>query len=86
MSRENEPYRYRAKEGDLVRFPDGRLGTIVAIDIHIAACSVSVKVKPSGWRLPRLAQRLVGGLWLYDGEIDELELICAAEELEEIGT
>lgn len=77
-----EPYRFRVKEGDFVRLPDGRTGTVYLIESGCAGHSKIVSIRPDRpkprWRglLPAIPVRLA------DSEIDGLELIATQEQLD----
>ena len=71
-----DDYRIRSTEGDFVRLPNGKTGVVVRTEFHCGGSSKEVIVRLDENRKKK---------HFYDGEIDELELICTGKELETIG-
>lgn len=79
-----EPYRFRVKEGDFVRLPDGRIGTVCLIQFDCGGGSKAVSVRPD-----RPKRRWLGLLppipvRLANEEIDRPSLIAAQEQLDDL--
>lgn len=81
---ENPGYRFRVQEGDRVRLPDGREGTVYLIEIAVGGNAKIVSIHPDKPKrrffrlLPAIPVRLA------DEEIDRLVLLPSEEEIRRI--
>ncbi len=79
-----EPYRYRVTEGDRVRLPDGRKGTVYMIELLAGGNCKVVSIRPDKPRrrffrlLPAIPVRLA------DHEIDGLVELPSEDEIRRI--
>ncbi|HJV32409.1 MAG TPA: hypothetical protein VJ694_00100 [Patescibacteria group bacterium] len=87
VSDEPEPrseYRFRVQEGDRVRLPDGREGTVYLVEIVAGGNCKVVSIHPDKPKrrffglLPAIPVRLA------DGEIDQLVPLPSKEEIQRI--
>jgi hypothetical protein len=85
MSDADGPYRFRVREGDYVRLPDRRTGTVTLVEVifggHILIVSIRLDKPKRRWMglLPAIPLRLA------DDQIDRLELLATKEEFERLG-
>lgn len=92
------PYRFRVKEGDYVRLPDGSCGTVSMIE-HLPCCVHAAATGARQASLPDLVQivsvrpdrrrrwwglRASIPMRFAEADIDRLELIATKDELETI--
>lgn len=81
---DGDAYRFRVREGDRVRLPDGREGAVYMIEFDCGGNMKIVSIRPDKPKrrffrlLPALPVRLA------DEEIDLLERLPSEEEMEEI--
>lgn len=79
-------YSLRIQEGDLVRLPDGRLGTVRMVedkvDGHEKIVSVDVDGVPRRW----FGLRAPLPMRFADGEINYLKFVVTKEEMEVVST
>lgn len=79
-----EPYRFRVREGDRVRLPDGREGTVYMIEFSCGGNMKVVSIRPDKPKrrffgfLPAIPVRMA------DQEIDALVEIPSEEEIRRI--
>ena len=79
-----KPYRFRAKEGDRVRLPDGREGVLYMIEFVAGGNVMVASIRPDKPKrrffrlLPAIPVRLA------DEEIDRLVLLPSEEEIRRI--
>jgi len=79
-----EPYRYRVREGDRVRLPDGREGTVYMVELLAGGNCKVVSIRPD--KPKRRFFRLFPSIpvRLADGEIDRLVELPSEEEIRNI--
>jgi hypothetical protein len=83
-SSDSTAYRFRVREGDRVRLPDGRAGTVYMIEILCGGNVKVVSIRPDKSKrrffrlLPAIPVRLA------DEEIDRLTQIATEEEIQRI--
>jgi hypothetical protein len=85
MSAADEPYRFRVREGDYIRLPDKRTGTVSLVEVILGGHLIIVSI-----RLDKPKRRWLGllpaiPLRLADDEIDRLEILATKEEFERLG-
>lgn len=79
-----EPYRYRVKESDRVRLPDGREGTVYMVELLYGGNCKVVSIRPD--KPKRRFLRLLPAIpvRLADEEIDGLVELPSEEEIRSI--
>ncbi len=75
MEEKKESYQMTAREGDIVKMPNGIIGIVTFWDIICGGNCKEVKVYPLTNWLHRLILVLHCKNWFYDSDINKLQLI-----------
>jgi len=79
-----EPYRYRVREGDRVRLPDGREGTVYMVEYLAGGNCKVVSIRPDKPKRRFLRLLPVIPVRFADEEIDRLVELPSEDEIRRI--
>jgi len=84
MKKDKESYQATAREGDIVKMPNGIIGIVTFWDITCGGNCKQVKVYPLTNWLYRLFLTFTNKIWFYDSNINSLQLISYRRKPNEI--